>query len=95
MGRFLDDAVALVGADGAPLLQGRSLVYRFAAAAPLWVGAATGATDLDPGLIRRACSGMLGHFASHGVVLGLWMVDDDRRRRLFGNELKGLGQRHA
>lgn len=79
LGRFLDDAVALVGADGAPLLQGRSLVYRFAAAAPLWVGAATGATDLDPGLIRRACSGMLGHFASHGapderglLTLGLW-----------------------
>lgn len=77
--RFLDDAVALVGADGAPLLQGRSLIYRFAAAAPLWVGAATGESDLDPGLIRRACSGMLGHFASHGapderglLSLGLW-----------------------
>lgn len=77
--RFLDDAVALVGADGAPILQGRSLIYRFAAAAPLWVGAATGETNLDPGLIRRACSGMLGHFAAHGapddrglLTLGLW-----------------------
>ncbi|MGO4759778.1 DUF2264 domain-containing protein, partial [Streptomyces sp. 2MCAF27] len=35
--RYLDDAVCLVGADGSPLLQGRSLTYRFAAAAPFWV----------------------------------------------------------
>jgi hypothetical protein len=79
--RFLDDAVALVGADGAPLLQGRSLIYRFAAAAPLWVGAATGESDLDAGLIRRACSGMLRHFASQGAP-------DDRG-------LLTLGLRHA
>lgn len=37
--RYLQDAVALVGADGSPLVQGRSLIYRFAAAAPFWVGA--------------------------------------------------------
>ncbi len=40
--RFLTDALALVGADGSPLLQGRSLTYRFAAAAPFWVGAMAG-----------------------------------------------------
>jgi hypothetical protein len=38
--RYLQDAVALVGADGSPLIQGRSLTYRFAAAAPFWAGAA-------------------------------------------------------
>ncbi len=36
--RFLQDAIALVGADGSPLIQGRSLIYRFAAAAPFWAG---------------------------------------------------------
>jgi hypothetical protein len=64
---FLDDAARLVGADGSPLLQGRSLTYRFAAAAPFWVGAMTGATTLTPGLLRRACSGIVRHFARHGA----------------------------
>ncbi|WP_225848040.1 DUF2264 domain-containing protein [Streptomyces sp. HPF1205] len=64
---YLDDAVALIGADGSPLLQGRSLTYRFAAAAPLWTGAVTGAGGLAPGLVRRAASGMLRHFADRGA----------------------------
>ena len=64
---YLDDAVRLVGADGSPLLQGRSLVYRFAAAAPFWVGALTGASRLSPGLTRRVASGMVRHFADRGA----------------------------
>lgn len=64
---FLRTAVHLVGANGSPLVQGRSLTYRFAAAAPLWMGAITGATDLAPGLLRRTASGMLGHFLDRGV----------------------------
>lgn len=64
---YLEDAVRLVGADGSPLMQGRSLVYRFAAAAPLWVGAISGAGGLAPGLVRRAASGMLRHFTDHGA----------------------------
>ncbi|TDC42032.1 DUF2264 domain-containing protein [Micromonospora sp. KC213] len=67
LARFLDDAVSLIGADGSPLLQGRSLSYRFAAAAPFWMGAITGASDLPPGVLRRACSGILAHFAANGV----------------------------
>jgi hypothetical protein len=70
LSRYLDDAILLIGGDGSPLLQGRSLTYRFAAAAPLWVGAMTGATNLSPGTIRRACSGMLDHFTSHGAPDG-------------------------
>ena len=55
--RFLQDAVALVGADGSPLIQGRSLIYRFAAAAPFWVGRhRRGAQSLSPGQLRRAAS---------------------------------------
>jgi hypothetical protein len=67
LARYLDDAVLLIGGDGSPLLQGRSLIYRFAAAAPFWTGALTGATNLPPGLLRRACGRMLGHFTSHGA----------------------------
>ncbi|WP_243740759.1 DUF2264 domain-containing protein [Streptomyces sp. 8K308] len=65
---FLDDAVHLVGGDGAPLFQGRSLTYRFAAAAPFLTGALFDATPLPPGLTRRAASGMLRHFLDRGAV---------------------------
>ncbi|BCW77375.1 DUF2264 domain-containing protein [Arthrobacter sp. NicSoilB11] len=65
---FLDDAVHLVGADGAPLVQGRSLIYRFAAAAPFWSGQLLGHTRLSPGLSRRAASGILGYFLERGAV---------------------------
>ncbi|GAB7193448.1 DUF2264 domain-containing protein [Kineococcus sp. NUM-3379] len=65
--RFLHDAVRLVGADGAPLAQGRSLVYRYAAAAPFWAGALAGSTALAPGLLRRAASGIVRSFTDAGV----------------------------
>ncbi|HEY3480372.1 MAG TPA: DUF2264 domain-containing protein [Streptomyces sp.] len=67
LGAYLDDALCLLGSDGSPLLQGRSLTYRFAAAAPLWVGALTGAGGAAPGLVRRAASGMLRHFHHLGT----------------------------
>ncbi|RYV52156.1 DUF2264 domain-containing protein [Pengzhenrongella frigida] len=66
--RFLTDAIQLVGADGSPLIQGRSLAYRFAAAAPFWVGAIAEVPSLSPGLLRRAASGIMGHFADHGAL---------------------------
>ncbi len=65
--RFMLDAVRLIGADGSPLIQGRSLTYRFAAAAPFWIAALDGGTALDPGLLRRAASGIVKHFADHGA----------------------------
>ncbi|WP_243064413.1 DUF2264 domain-containing protein [Humibacter sp. RRB41] len=65
---FLDDYVALVGADGMPVLQGRSLIYRFATAAPLWMGAVTGATRLSAGETRRAASGILRAFVEHDGI---------------------------
>ncbi|ADJ44981.1 hypothetical protein AMES_3156 [Amycolatopsis mediterranei S699] len=68
---YLDDAVRLVGSDGSPLLQGRSLVYRFAAAAPFWVGAFTGTSGLAPGLTRRVAGGMVRHFADRSAPDGL------------------------
>ena len=65
--RFLLDAIRLVGANGSPLIQGRSLVYRFAAAAPFWIGAYAGTTALEPGRLRRAASGIVKHFVDHGA----------------------------
>lgn len=63
---YLDDALHLIGADGAPLLQGRSLTYRFATAAPAWAAAFHGGSRHDPGLLRRAASGQIRHFVEHG-----------------------------
>ncbi|GAA2564366.1 MULTISPECIES: DUF2264 domain-containing protein [Streptomyces] len=74
LARYLDDAVRLVGADGAPLMQGRSLIYRFAAAAPFWTGAISGTSPLSPGLTRRAASGMADYFTRHGVPDGAGLL---------------------
>lgn len=65
--RYLQDAVALVGADGSPLVQGRSLIYRFAAAAPFWVGAMAQVPATSQGVLRRAAVGVVKHFHDHGV----------------------------
>ncbi|MBD1592444.1 DUF2264 domain-containing protein [Arthrobacter sp. S1_S22] len=65
---FLDDAVHLVGVNGAPLIQGRSLIYRFAAAAPFWTGELSGHTRLSPGVTRRAASGILDYFVRRGAI---------------------------
>ncbi|WP_433168892.1 DUF2264 domain-containing protein [Kribbella sp. CA-247076] len=79
--QYLDTAQHLVGSDGAPLHQGRSLVYRFATAAPFWAGAIFDAGSLRPGATRRLTSGILRWF----VEAGAW---DDRG-------LLGLGWRTA
>ncbi|MFY1671459.1 DUF2264 domain-containing protein [Plantactinospora sp. WMMB334] len=68
--RFLRDAVTLVGADGSPLIQGRSLVYRFAAAAPFWIGALAGVPSVGLGRLRRAATGIVRHFVDHGAPDG-------------------------
>jgi hypothetical protein len=65
--RFLQDAVALVGADGSPLIQGRSLTYRFAAAAPFWIGALAEVPSLAPGQLRHAATSIVRHFVERGV----------------------------
>ncbi|HUR04578.1 MAG TPA: DUF2264 domain-containing protein [Nonomuraea sp.] len=65
--RYLGDAVHLVGADGSPLVQGRSLIYRFAAATQFWAGARAGTATPAPGLLRRAASGIARHFIEHGA----------------------------
>lgn len=65
--RFLLDATALVGGDGSPLLQGRSLIYRFAAAAPFWAGALAEVPSTPPGQLRHAADRIVRHFAGRGA----------------------------
>ncbi|MEU6553372.1 DUF2264 domain-containing protein [Streptomyces sp. NPDC046915] len=64
---FLRTHQYFFGSDGAPVHQGRSLTYRYAATAPLWAGALVDATPLPPGRTRRLASGALKHFADHQV----------------------------
>ena len=65
--RFLLDALALVGGNGSPLIEGRSLIYRFAAAAPFWAGILAGVPSSSPGQLRHAANMVVGHFAAAGV----------------------------
>ncbi|WP_049572168.1 DUF2264 domain-containing protein [Streptomyces sp. SBT349] len=66
--RYLDDHRHLTGGNGSPLIQGRSLTYRFAALAPVWTGALFDATPLPPGQTRRLAGLTLSHFLDNGAV---------------------------
>jgi hypothetical protein len=59
---YLEQAQHLYAPDGAPLHQGRSLTYRYAALAPVWAGAVFDVGALSPGRTRRLASGVLRHF---------------------------------
>ncbi|NHI16600.1 DUF2264 domain-containing protein [Microbacterium excoecariae] len=62
---YLDDALHLIGSDGAPLIQGRSLTYRFATAGAAWAAVYGGSTRHDLGALRRAAVGQVAHFVEH------------------------------
>jgi hypothetical protein len=70
LSRYLQDYRHLVGGNGSPLIQGRSLTYRFAVLAPLWTGALFDATPLAPGETRALADKMLDHFTRNGAVDG-------------------------
>lgn len=86
---YLEQAQHLVGPNGAPLLQGRSVTYRFAVVAPFWAGALAGATPLSPGATGALTSAVAEHFLEHGAVdeRGLlpigWHGRFDRLRQLY------------
>lgn len=65
---FLHGYAHTFGGDGSPMHQGRSLIYRFAAASPLWTGALAGHTPLRPGVTRRLASGALRYFLDRGAA---------------------------
>ncbi|EPH40287.1 DUF2264 domain-containing protein [Streptomyces aurantiacus] len=67
LAQFLGTYPHFFGADGAPVHQGRSLTYRFAATAPVWMGALADCSPLAPGLTRRLASGTARHFVERGV----------------------------
>ncbi|GAA1604177.1 DUF2264 domain-containing protein [Kribbella hippodromi] len=69
---YVAGAAELFGADGAPLYQGRSLIYRHAVVGALWAGAIFDANPLPPGRLRRTCLGAIKYFVDRDAY------DDDR-----------------
>ncbi|GAA1175195.1 DUF2264 domain-containing protein [Nesterenkonia xinjiangensis] len=64
---FLQEYRHLFGADGAPLFQGRSMTYRFAAGAAVALGAVTGDTPMPPGESKRLLNSTLKYFLDRGA----------------------------
>jgi hypothetical protein len=64
---FLEDHARFFGSNGAPVFHGRSLIYRYAAIAPLFMGEAICATPLNPGQNRRIASGAAKYFLDGGA----------------------------
>ena len=63
---FLPGGARLFGDNGAPLFQGRSLVYRFATTGAFWAGPLFEVDALAPGVVRRLGSGALRYFVEQG-----------------------------
>lgn len=67
LGEFLPDHVGFFGGNGSPVFQGRSLIYRYAAVAPLFMAELAGVpSPLAPGQLRRIASGAARFFAEGG-----------------------------
>ena len=75
LAEFLQDHALFFGGDGlgnsgSPVFQGRSLIYRYAAVAPLFLGflgASSGRSPLTPGQTRRIASGAAQYFLEGGA----------------------------
>ncbi|MFI5775241.1 DUF2264 domain-containing protein [Streptomyces sp. NPDC051658] len=65
---FLGGYSHFFSANGAPIHFGRSLTYRFAASAPVSLGAVTGHSPLSPGVARRLINGNLRYFLERGSI---------------------------
>ena len=64
---FLDGFLYFFGANGSYPAWGRSIVYRFAAVAPLGVGHFLEIAPEEPGLLRRVSSGCIRYFYERGL----------------------------
>ena len=64
---FIAGFLHFFGANGSYPAWGRSIVYRFAAIAPLAVGHFLKIAPNDPGLLRRASSGCIRYFYDRGL----------------------------
>jgi hypothetical protein len=67
---YLTDARWLFGTDGAPLYQGRSLVYRFATVGAVWADQIFDVKALDPAECRRIGLGAINQFVDSGCFEG-------------------------
>jgi hypothetical protein len=65
---FLGTFALTFDGNGAPVHQGRSLTYRFAAASSVAMGAVTGSTPWSPGVSRSLLSGSLKYFLARGAT---------------------------
>ncbi|MBM7469262.1 hypothetical protein JOD62_001810 [Microbacterium keratanolyticum] len=65
---FLDGYQHLFSPSGAPILMGRSLIYRWGITAPFWMARWEGVESLPPSRMRRIASGTLRYFADQGVL---------------------------
>lgn len=63
---YIAAAIDLHGSDGAPLFQGRSLVYRFATVGALWTGAVADASPVELGQLRRVAMRTIDYFVRRG-----------------------------
>lgn len=71
LAEFLADHALFFGGQGAPVFQGRSLIYRYAAVAPLFLGFLAGESGpLTPGQARRMASGAAKYFLEGGAYPG-------------------------
>ncbi|UFU03920.1 DUF2264 domain-containing protein [Ruania suaedae] len=66
--RYLEQAQHLIGSEGAPVLIGRSVTYRFAVLGPFWAGVLAASTPLPAGRTRIIGEQMLAHFGRHGAI---------------------------
>lgn len=87
---YLHDALHLVGADGSPLVQGRSLIYRFAAAAPFWAGVIAEVPSVSAGALRHAAEKIVRHFDDRGAP-----NDDDILSMGWFGEWRQLAQSYS
>lgn len=68
LGAFLEGYQHFFDAHGAPVFQGRSLIYRWAVTAPFWMARMEGVDVLPASRIRRLTSGVLRHFVDGGSL---------------------------
>ena len=86
---YLDQLPLLFGGDGAPLFQGRSLIYRYATVGAPWAGAIFDASPLPAGELRRLCFGGIRYFVDRGAFTddGLlsmgWLGRHERMRQPY------------
>ena len=66
--RYVQDAIYLVGGNGAPFIQGRSLIYRFATAAPFCAAVIEGIDDPSIGQMKKAIFDILRHFMNRPIM---------------------------